>query len=71
MGNGAINIAGTLFGLAALIHLARLFCPFQVMIGNFAIPEWWSYFGFFLFGLLSIYLFRNRHVVVKEIVKRP
>lgn len=61
MGNGAINLAGVLFALAALIHLARLFCPFDVTIGHFQIPHWWSYVGFFFFGMLSIYLFRNRH----------
>ena len=64
MGNGAINLAGTLFSLMALVHLARLFCPFQVMVGSFAIPVWWSYGLFVFFGMLSFFLFRNRHVVV-------
>jgi hypothetical protein len=68
VGNGAIYLAGILFGLAALVHLARLFCPFPVTIGHFSIPEWWSYGGFIIFGLLSVYLFRARHsaVAVKE-----
>lgn len=61
MGNGAISLAGTLFSVMALLHLARLFCPFQVMIGSFSVPLWWSYFGFVIFGMLSFFLFRNRH----------
>lgn len=70
MGNGAINLAGLLFALAALVHLARLFCPFPVMIGHFVVPEWWSYGGFILFGLLSVYLFRSRHPVVREEIRK-
>lgn len=63
MGNGAIYLAGLIFALMALMHLARVFCPFQVMIGTFEIPHWFSYFGFILFGLLSVYLFRSRHIL--------
>jgi hypothetical protein len=66
VGNGAINLAGLLFSLAALVHLGRLFCPFQVSIGHFVIPEWWSYIGFFVFGMLGLLLFRSRHQPVKE-----
>lgn len=61
MSNCTINLAGSLFGLAALIHLGRIFCPFQVVIGGFSVPEEFSYVGFVLFGLLSVYLFRSRH----------
>ncbi len=61
MGNGAIYLAGLLFAIMALVHLARLFCPFDVTIGTVAIPDWASYIGFIVFGLLSIFLFRARH----------
>jgi hypothetical protein len=62
MGNGAIYLAGILFGLAALIHLGRIFCPFEVVIGGFPLPHELSYLGFIVFGLLSIALFRARHI---------
>jgi hypothetical protein len=35
MGNGAIYLAGLLFAIMALVHLARLFCPFDVTVGTF------------------------------------
>ncbi len=65
MGNGVIYLAGIIFGIMALVHLGRLFCPFQVAIGTFLIPEWFSYIGFIFFGFLSVYLFRARHIVPK------
>lgn len=68
VGNGAINLAGILFSLMALLHLARLFCPFPVTIGTFMVPEWASYVGFFFFGALAFYLFRSRHRA--EVVER-
>jgi hypothetical protein len=66
VGNGAINLAGILFGLGALIHLGRIFCPFDVVIGGFSIPQEMSYVNFIFLGMLSIYLFRSRHPVVVE-----
>jgi hypothetical protein len=32
------KIAAVIFGLAALIHLVRLFYPFRIMIGRNVIP---------------------------------
>lgn len=58
MGNGAICLAGVLFALMAFVHLARIFCPFTVIIGTLVVPHWFSYFGFVIFGLISVYLFR-------------
>jgi protein-S-isoprenylcysteine O-methyltransferase Ste14 len=65
VGNGAIYLAGIIFGLMALLHLARIFCPFQVQIGDFIVPLWASYAGFIIFGLISVFLFRARHFVNK------
>jgi hypothetical protein len=61
VGNGAIYLAGIIFGLIALLHLARVFCPFQIIVGSFNVPDWFSYFGFIIFGFISVYLFRSRH----------
>ena len=69
MGNKAIYLAGIIFGLMALWHLARIFCPFNVTIGSYSIPYWFSYVGFILFGLLSVYLFRARHIPPRADIK--
>jgi hypothetical protein len=61
MNNGAIYLAGILFALAALVHLGRIFCPFDVTIGGFSMPYEMSYVGFIFFGTLAIYLFRSLH----------
>lgn len=61
MGNSAIYIAALLFAFMAIVHLGRIFCPFEVQIGSFNVPEWASYVGFLVFGLLSAYLFKERH----------
>lgn len=71
MGNGAIYLAGILFGLAALIHLGRIFCPFDVIVGGFSIPHELSFVGFIFFGMLSVYLFRARHIRSIVLEKKP
>jgi len=55
-------IAGILFGVIAIIHLARLLCPFDVVIANYHVPMWVSIIGFLVPGLLSAWLFRSREV---------
>ena len=60
MGNGAITLSALIFAIMALVHLGRIFCPFEVQIGSFVAPEWFSYLGFIVFGLLSAYLFKAR-----------
>ena len=71
MGNGAIYLAGVLFGLVAFVHLARIFCPFEVIIAGYAIPYETSYPAFVLLGLLSIYMFRSRHTGADAAKKAP
>ena len=66
MRNEAIDIAAIIFGLMALLHLGRIFCPFPVQIGTLQVPDWVSYVAFVLFGLLSAYLFKSRYVAPKE-----
>lgn len=61
MGKCAITLAALFFGLVALIHLGRIFCPFEIAIGGFKVPEWASYVGFVVAGLFSVYLFQARH----------
>jgi hypothetical protein len=63
MRNIAPAIAGLFFGAGALIHLARLLCPFDVDIAGQDIPYWASGIVFVVAGLLSAWLFRVRSVV--------
>jgi hypothetical protein len=58
--NKALDFAGILFGFVALIHLARFYFPFTVIIGSFAVPHWISPLSFILFGLLSGWMFRAK-----------
>jgi len=53
------TLAAILFGLAALVHLYRLFTHFQVVLGSHVIPMWCSYIAIFIAGLLSWGLFRE------------
>lgn len=59
MRSTAAIIAGLFFAIAALIHLVRLYCPFDVIIGSYAVPLWISAVFFIIGGLLSGYLLRG------------
>lgn len=58
MKNSAVLIAAVIFGILALVHLSRMFCPFDVTIGSFAVPVWFSCIFFIIGGMMSGYLFR-------------
>lgn len=60
MGKTAVTLAGIFFAFIALVHLGRIFCPFEINIGGFMVPDWASYVGFIIAGLLSVYLFQAR-----------
>jgi hypothetical protein len=53
------TIAAILFGLAALLHLYRLFTHFQIVAGSHEIPLALSYVGVVVAAILSIGLFRE------------
>ena len=38
----ALNTAGVIFLLAAVLHLMRLIFRWTVAIGDFTVPIWWS-----------------------------
>lgn len=50
-------VAGIVFAVVALIHLARLFVGFPVIIAGNDIPMWGSVLGFIITGLLAIWMF--------------
>ena len=53
------TLAAILFGLAALVHLYRLFTHFQVVLGSHTIPIWCSYIAIVIAALLSYGLFQE------------
>ncbi len=61
MKNSAVLISAIVFGIVGLIHFARLFCPYTVVIGTAAIPVWVSGIVFIVAGMLSGFLFRATH----------
>ena len=52
-------IAAILFGLAALLHLYRLFTHFQIVAGSHEIPMNLSYVAIVVAVILSYGLFRE------------
>lgn len=61
MKNCALAVAGTIFGLVALIHLIRLFYHFPIIVGGSPMPLWVNVIGFLVAGGLSAWMFRARH----------
>ena len=53
-----LRIAGTIFGVVAILHVLRLLLGWQVVIGGYTFPMWFSWIGPFLAGYLSFEGFR-------------
>lgn len=52
-------VSGIIFSLFALIHLIRLFVGWNVIVGTFSIPLWWSGLGFVIAGILAAWMFKS------------
>ena len=52
-------ISGTIFGLVALLHLARVVFHWQAQVGAWVVPFWLSWGGLVGAGILSIWAFRQ------------
>lgn len=57
MKNKALAVSGTVFLLLAILHLIRLFHPFELVIGGFNVPLWINGIGFIVAGMLSAFMF--------------
>ena len=51
-------MAGTIFTLAALFHLLRVFEDWPVMIAGWSAPKWVSWIALIVAGGLAIFGFR-------------
>lgn len=66
MKQSAFNrLAGTIFLLVALLHAARLFFHWEVLIAGRSIPMWISWLGFVLAGFLVYTAFSRKKDVPK------
>jgi len=53
-----LRIAGSIFGLVAVVHLVRLVTGISVVIGHFLLPVWFNWMGFAAAGFLSFWLWK-------------
>lgn len=59
MSKAPLYVAGTIFGLVALVHLYRLFSHFSIIVGTTEIPFWVNIVGVLVFGALSYWMFAS------------
>lgn len=52
-----IGVSGAIFGLIALLHLARLLYGWPVQIGIVTVPTWVSWLGLLVAGSLALTAF--------------
>lgn len=53
-----LGLSGTVFGLVACLHLARLVFGWQVQAGGWTVPFWLSWGGLVAAAILSVWAFR-------------
>jgi hypothetical protein len=53
-----LRVAGTIFGIVAVIHLARLVMRFEVVFAGSLLPLWVNGVGVVLTAALCIWLWR-------------
>jgi len=53
-----LRIAGTIFGIVAVLHLLRIISGIQVLIGDFFLPVWVNWMGLFGTAILCIWLWQ-------------
>jgi hypothetical protein len=54
----ALIVAGIVFLIVGILHLARVIFKVEIKIGKFVVPLWPSIFGFIVALLLSLWMFR-------------
>jgi hypothetical protein len=58
MKDTALKVAGIVFFMVAMAHLLRSMLRFEIIIGGYALPVWYSLVGFIIPLLLSIWMFK-------------
>lgn len=57
MHKAPLYVAGTIFGLVALLHLYRFFSHFTLIVGSTSVPLWANIAGAVIFAALSYWMF--------------
>ena len=57
--NRVLNVAGVIFLLVSILHLVRFIFKIPVVIGSFTVPTWYSFAGFVIGFLLSLWIFKS------------
>ena len=53
-----LTVSGTIFGVIALLHLARILAGWPAHIGTFGVPMWFSWVSVVVAGYLAVSAFR-------------
>ena len=53
-----IQVTGALFGVMALVHVARVILDWPAQVAGWVVPIWISWIGIFLAGALCVWAFR-------------
>jgi hypothetical protein len=59
MHRAPLFVSGVIFSLLALLHLFRLYSGWQLVIGTFSVPLWWSGVGLIITVLLAAWMFNS------------
>lgn len=55
------TIAVAVFMIMALVHLSRLLTGWEVVLGGFVVPVWWSGVALVICAGLALMLWREAH----------
>ena len=55
--NQSLMLAAVVFGVIALLHLARAILGWEAVIGSFNVPLYFSYIAVIVFGYLSWHMY--------------
>jgi hypothetical protein len=53
-----IQVTGVVFGVVALVHVARLILDWPVQLAGWAVPTWVSWIAIFAAGAFCVWAFR-------------
>lgn len=56
------KIAVAVFTIVAVLHLTRLLTGWEVIVGGFVVPVWWSGLGLVIAGGLALMVWREARV---------
>ena len=55
----ALNVAGTIFLIVAILHLLRVIFKWDVVIAQFTVPHYYSMIGAIVAFSLSLWMFKS------------